>query len=132
MRIVSERTTSQEGCATIHLRPDGIVECIYKPQHITLQDAQQLVQKISEYIDAPHPVLADISVVPGIDRAARVYFATSEENLALTKCVAFVTNQLVSRGIGDFFLGLNRPGVPTKLFGSREQAIAWLGEQRDG
>lgn len=128
---MSDNTTSQEGCADIYLRSDGIVECTYKAHHITLPDAQLLVRQLSERFDEARPILADITLVQGIDRDARVYFASSEENLRQTKIVAFVTNRLVSRVIGNFFLGLNKPVVPTKLFATHEEAIAWLNERRD-
>ena len=32
----------------------------------------------------------------------------------------------LTRAIGNFFLGLNKPLMPTRLFTSEEEALAWL------
>jgi hypothetical protein len=32
----------------------------------------------------------------------------------------------LSRALGNFFLGLNKPSMPTRLFDDQEQALAWL------
>jgi hypothetical protein len=43
---------------------------------------------------------------------------------------ALVVANPLARAIGSFFLGLTRPGVPTKLFDSIDAALAWVDTQR--
>jgi hypothetical protein len=39
---------------------------------------------------------------------------------------ALVVGNALSRALGSFFIGLNRPRVPTRLFDSVENGIQWL------
>jgi hypothetical protein len=34
----------------------------------------------------------------------------------------------VARAIGNFFMGLNKPLIPTRLFTSEAEALGWLRE----
>ncbi len=41
-------------------------------------------------------------------------------------CYALVGSSAFGRAVGSVFLGLSRPKVPTKMFGSFEDAAAWI------
>jgi hypothetical protein len=41
---------------------------------------------------------------------------------------ALIISSPLSRAIGNFFLGLNRTSMPTRLFTSEADALAWLSE----
>lgn len=43
---------------------------------------------------------------------------------------ALVATNPISRAIASFFLGLSRPRFPTQVFGSFEDAMAWVRSQR--
>lgn len=45
---------------------------------------------------------------------------------------AFVTTTLANRLIGNFFIKVNKPLTPTKLFNDEVSALAWLKEQMKG
>jgi hypothetical protein len=60
-----------------------------------------------------------------VDREARAFFA-SEEYTCLSSQTALVVGSPVSRVIGNFFVGLNRPKYPCKIFDEAEAAEAWL------
>jgi hypothetical protein len=40
--------------------------------------------------------------------------------------VALLVGSPMSRAIGNFFIGLNKPLIPTRLFVSEPEALAWL------
>lgn len=40
-------------------------------------------------------------------------------------CYALVGGTAFGRAVGSFFLGLSKPHVPTQMFGTLEQALAW-------
>jgi hypothetical protein len=39
---------------------------------------------------------------------------------------AILIDSSVSRVVGNFFLGINKPAVPTKLFTNEKEAVKWL------
>ncbi len=55
--------------------------------------------------------------------ARRVYGMLPEENLM--RATALVGGSLLGRAIASFFLGISKPRIPVKLFGTTEEAIAW-------
>ncbi len=40
-------------------------------------------------------------------------------------CAALVSSSFFARAISSFFIGIRKPVVPTRIFGSLEQAVAW-------
>lgn len=70
-------------------------------------------------------VLVDASEVGSQDRETRALYAGSEA-FAFTSACAIVVGSPVSRILGSFFLGFNKPLYPTRLFSSRQEAERWL------
>ncbi len=70
-------------------------------------------------------VLIDMTDVTEIAKEARDYFA-NERTAGIQRATALLTMSPVSQVIGNFFLGLNKPICPTKLFTDSEKAIEWL------
>lgn len=50
----------------------------------------------------------------------------SKEFTALRFATAIVTQSMASKIIGNFFIKVNKPATPTKLFSNEEQALEWL------
>lgn len=46
--------------------------------------------------------------------------------------VAVVTNSLSARLIVNFYININRPNVPTRLFNDKAEAMIWLHKKLDG
>ena len=70
-------------------------------------------------------VIIDMSAVFEISKEARDYFA-NERTASIQRATALLIGSAVSRIIGNFFLGLNKPITPTKLFTDPQEAIKWL------
>ena len=70
-------------------------------------------------------VLIDMTAVTEISKEARDYFA-NERTVSIQRATALLVNSPVSRLIGNFFLGLNKPISPTRLFTDPKAAIRWL------
>ena len=71
------------------------------------------------------PVLIDLRHAKAMDRDARTYYAgpeTAHRQLA----AALLIESPLSRVLGNFFLGLNKPLVRTRVFTSEREALAWL------
>lgn len=71
------------------------------------------------------PVLVDLRAIKSQTAEARAYLA-GPEGSAICQAVGLLIGSPVSRVLGNFYLGLNKPVVPTRLFTSEEEAQAWL------
>lgn len=71
------------------------------------------------------PVLVDLSGLKAMNREARRYMGGAESTSVMTAAALIVASPL-ARAIGTFFTGLNKTGVPTKLFADEATAMAWL------
>lgn len=71
------------------------------------------------------PVLIDVRSVSFISQEARRVYASRNTN-RYTLALALIVGSPLSKLIGNFFTGLNKPVFPTKLFTSEHEAIAWL------
>jgi len=60
--------------------------------------------------------------------ARRIYARGMEPNTFYA--VALVVSNPISRAIGSFFIGLTKPGVPTKIVATIDDGIAWCESQR--
>lgn len=71
------------------------------------------------------PLLVDMTQISGINKQARDYHS-SDESSGYFSAVALLVKSPLSRMIGNFFSGLNKPNYPMRMFNSEEQALAWL------
>jgi len=93
----------------------------------TLADAkEQLMHQRGMLIGGKAmPFVMDIRHARSLSRDARAYFA-SEEAREIFSATALIIGSPLSRTLGNFFLGLNRTRMPTRLFTSTPDALAWL------
>ena len=76
----------------------------------------------------PRPILIDIRKIKNITGEARVYTQKSG-TIDVLVAVAILVGSPLTKIIGSFALGFNKPTVPTKLFLSENAAVNWLLEQ---
>ena len=109
---------------------DGIARTKVKENaEVTLEDAQaNSVLVNSFYVDEKFPILIDSRGIKSISREARSFFTTNGR-ATNTMAFAILIDSAVSKVVGNFFLGINKPAVPTKLFMDEELAIQWLRNQ---
>ena len=70
-------------------------------------------------------VLVDMRLISSISRDARMYYA-NERTASIQRATALLVDSPVSRVIANFFMGLNRPLSPTRMFTDQTQAVRWL------
>ncbi len=70
-------------------------------------------------------VLVDMRAIKSISRDAREYYA-NERTASIQRATALVIESPLSRVIANFFMGLNRPLTPTRMFTDVDEAIEWL------
>jgi hypothetical protein len=109
------------------LEKDGYIFTKVKSgSEITVQDAKEntaAVIKVSG--DSNFPILVDLREIKSISKEARDHFSMRGRKPHVT-AIAMLVKSPVSRIIGNFFLGLNRPTVPTRLFTAEKDAITWM------
>jgi hypothetical protein len=92
----------------------------------TLADAEeQLAAQRRMAGGRPRPFLMDMRGTRALPRDVRQLYASAEA-AELFSAAALVVGSPLSRAIGNFFLGLNRPPMPTRLFDSESEALGWL------
>ncbi len=109
------------------LRPDSIMQIECVPNTImTLEEGKLSTKMLGEMVNQnPLPLLCDLTNVVKMAQECRNHFAGPEHAKVFTKCALVVTSP-ISKIIGNFFLGANKPLRPTRLFTSVEEGLVWL------
>lgn len=111
----------------IWLGEDGILRQIIKPGvELTVADVKEYLAETMNITGGRRlPVLVDTCEIRSVSRAARNYVG-GKEMARYVSASALIVSSPISRAIGNFFIRLNRPIYPTKLFTSESEALAWL------
>lgn len=100
----------------------------------TLQTAEENIDAQARIRDALGKemtrVVIDMRQTVQITREARNYYA-SERTASIQRATALLIESPLSAMIANFFMGLNKPLSPTRMFTSEDKAIAWLREHSD-
>jgi hypothetical protein len=107
------------------LRPEGIVQLEWNPgATMGLEDALAAVDALIQITGGiAGPLLVDSRLAGPQDRPARMEFVRRAD---LVTAVAIVVGTPLSRMMGNFFVSVNRPTAPTRLFDDVASASAWL------
>ena len=120
--------TIESNTSFTSLREDAIiyVQCKKDSVH-RYEDAVEniaIVEKLATSL--PCLLLVNISSVKSMSAEARSYYSGERAGQVLHK-VALVTSSVVSKVIGNFFIGLNKSqSVEARLFENEIEASAWL------
>ncbi len=111
----------------VRLREDGIMHIsIHDEVLIGKQDLEKLISLIGELgQQQKYPNLIEVGLHSAINSEARIYSATAEAS-RYTQADAFVVRSLAQRLLGNFYLKIDKPIVPTRFFNSVSQAQQWL------
>lgn len=104
---------------------DGICRTFVKPKSkIELSHAKGNSAYVFQYGDKP-PILVDARNVISMSKESRDHLAM-RDRVGGVCAIAIIIHSPLSRLIGNFFMGLNKPTVPTKLFTKESEALKWL------
>jgi hypothetical protein len=108
---------------------DGIARTKVKLNaEITIMEAREnsvAVNSLSK--GSKFPLLIDSRNIRSISKEARDFFAIRERE-SFVNSFAIIIQSPISKVIGNFFIGLNKPTVPVRLFNNEESAVKWLKE----
>lgn len=105
-------------------RRGGVVHFKWRPgTYIDLGLAEMSVGRIRELVAGEQlPLCVHLNGTRGVSQEARNFYQANPVGPAM----AFVATSPVARVIGNFFIGLNKPTIPTRLFDREDQAVQWL------
>jgi hypothetical protein len=107
------------------LRPDGIVQLVWVPRTtVLLDDATAALEEMAQLTDGRRsPLLVDMRDTGPLDRPTRTELTRRSD---LQSAVALVAGTPLSRMMANFFLSVNKPPFPTRMFDNEASALAWL------
>lgn len=106
---------------------DGIARTVVKPNiDITLELAvENTVAVTSLFKGEKFPLMIDARPVKSMTYEARHHFSVRGRDTK-TNSFGIIVGSSISRVLGNFYLGINKPAVPTKLFDNEVEAAKWL------
>ncbi len=114
-------------CYWTWMGDDGIVRTKVKPlAEVSLKESIENSRAVNSFkTEKKYPLLIDSRNIKSITKEARDYFSIRNRETRINS-FAVIINSPLSRVIGNFFMGLNKPSVPAKLFNNEADAINWL------
>lgn len=105
---------------------DGIARTQVKTGYaIVLEDAEENAKTVNGLFGPDfYPLVIDTRNIKSISKEARDFFSMRGRESRVYGFAILVDSQL-SKIIGNFFMGLNRPRVPVKIFTTEKKAIEW-------
>ena len=94
---------------------------------IDLDIAKEIVKTRLEYTDyIPYPMFIHDSGVVSMNKEARDYFSEKDGGMQGTVAAALLLKSVYSEFLGNFFLRITKPDMPTKIFTDEKKALEWL------
>lgn len=114
-------------CFHTWLGPDGVCRTVAKPGAvIDLNAAKENSAAVNGfYTHKKFPLLVDARHLKSISGEARKHFSTNGRSTNITS-FALIIGSPLSSIIGNFFMSLNRPHIPARLFTNESDALEWL------
>jgi len=108
---------------------DGILYFVYaKGTTLNLDLANKIVGELTKFLNGKiYPSVVDINGVISADKSARDFIA--KESKILFSRVAFISTNTLSNIICNFFLTVNKPTIPMKLFRDKQKGLEYLSNQ---
>lgn len=114
--------------AAIHLDEDGLVIVkIRDNAYQSLEDAKaNLATAISATAGRRRPLLIDIRTAQPLDADARHHYSGQTLVDGFSALALLVESSPFGRMMGNVYLRVARPGVPSRLFTEERRALEWL------
>ena len=105
---------------------DGILYFVYKKGiKVSIEAAKQIVaDRLKVQNGVSYPVFCDMKGVKDSDKPARDYLA--KEGSELVTAVAVMIDSPVTKIMLNFYLNINGPITPTRMFTEQDKALEYL------
>ena len=114
--------------ARIGLSEDGLVIVrVHNGAYQSLDDAKEnLAASMSQSNGRRRPLLVDIRGAQPLDADVRHHYSGQTLVDAFSAMAILVETSPLGRMMGNVYLRVARPGIPTQLFGEEARAFEWL------
>lgn len=114
---------------TIFVGDDHICRAIVKNKaDVKIDEAQIASETVRILLKGEKgPILVDMRKIKSITKEAREHF-TMKHREGYVNAIGLLVKSPLSMLIANFFLGINKTDVPTKLFTNEKKALEWLGK----
>lgn len=118
--------------AAIHLSDDGLVVVrIRDGAYQSLDDAKtNLATALTVTAGHRRPLLVDIRTAKPLDAEARHHYSGQTLVDGFLALALLVDSSPFGRMMGNVYLRIARPGIPTQLFTDQRRAVEWLIKHR--
>jgi hypothetical protein len=118
--------------AEVRLDGDVLRARFHDGAEVDLADARENLEACAALVPGRQlGVLVDLRPVRSQTAEARAHFAGPAAG-RIASGLALLIGSPLSRVLGNFYLRFNRPGFPTRLFSSEDEALRWLAELAAG
>lgn len=102
------------------------------PCSIDTADTDEIFKAFDQLgVVAPTALVADIRTLRGVSFGVRSHMSSERAGRYLSH-VALVADSPLTRTIGNFFMRLNRPPFPVRIFDGEAEALRWLETEPGG
>jgi hypothetical protein len=96
------------------------------PCSIGTEDTDEIFKAFDQLgVVTPTALVADIRTLRGVSLGVRTQMSSERAGRYLSR-VALVADSPLTRTIGNFFMRLNRPPFPVRIFDAEAEALRWL------
>ena len=121
------KRTVRSDFGEVSIRQEGIVNAkVIHGVEIDLEKAKvyhSLVEHLSQGHE--HCTIIDLTGISGITPEARSFLQQNSSEWGKTIAVALITSTFTSRILANFFLSINKPSYPIKVFSDSVDAQQW-------
>lgn len=104
---------------------DGIMIGTFKTELVDLSIAKKITDyRLDLQKEVSYPLISNITHVKNSTKEARDFLA-SEEGCKGVVAAAILIDSVVGSMIGNFFVRISKPLVPTRLFTNEDEAKKW-------
>lgn len=105
---------------------DEILFAIWKSPFVDLEIAEQAITYRLEATNfIPYPMVIDIKSIKNITKPSRDFLASEKGSEGIIAAAILIDSSL-GRILGNFFIQINKPLKPTKIFTDEIKAKKWL------
>ncbi|MCB0755367.1 MAG: hypothetical protein H6603_06655 [Flavobacteriales bacterium] len=121
------KRTVRSDFGEVSIRTKGVIHAkVLHGVEIDLKKAEiyhSLVEHLSK--NEQHSTVIDLTGISGITPDARAFLQKTSSEWGKTVAVALVTNTFTARVLANFFLSINKPSYPVKVFSDALDAQHW-------
>jgi hypothetical protein len=125
LEIIRETDT---GKGAVRLYANGIMHQTYRERvSILKEDTDREIEIYkNEYCqELNRPILVDLTNIKATSRESRGIYS-SPDTAKIFRAAALLIGNPVSQIMGNFYMGINKPAMPVKMFTDPNKAMEWL------